>query len=117
MTCDQPSEQLLSLSVDQMDKRATVILSGELDLSNTQIVYEQFRVLVDDGIAELICDVADLTFVDSTGLSVFLSAQKRLTEAGGTFVLRSPSPPVARMFEIAGVLEHLNVETDLPSVD
>jgi anti-anti-sigma factor len=115
MTWEQPPEQLLYLSVDATGQQATVTLSGELDLSNTERVYEQFRVLVEGGVTELVCDIADLSFVDSTGLSVFLSAHTRLVEAGGTFVLRSPTPAVARLFEITGLHHHLNVVADPPS--
>jgi anti-anti-sigma factor len=104
---EQPSNELLGLSVDQAGSSAVFTLVGELDLSNTQRLYDEIRQIIDQGATEVACDVAQLTFVDSTGISVFLTALRRLNEAGGTFVLRSPTPPVIRTLQIAGVLSHL----------
>jgi anti-anti-sigma factor len=107
MAREQSSNELLGVSVDQAGSAAVFTLVGELDLSNTQRLYDEIRQVIDQGATQVTCDVAQLTFVDSTGISVFLTALRRLNEAGGTFVLRSPTPPVVRTLEIAGVLPHL----------
>jgi stage II sporulation protein AA (anti-sigma F factor antagonist) len=107
MTWEQSPQQLLGISVDQTGSAAVITLTGELDLSNTERLYDEIRQVIDNGATEVTCDVAELGFVDSTGISVFLTALRRLGEVGGTFVLRSPTPAVTRTLEIAGVLPFL----------
>jgi anti-anti-sigma factor len=109
MTWEQPPDQLLHLEVSHAGKAAVVIASGELDLSNAEHLLEVIRQLIDAGATEVTCDVADVTFIDSTGISVFLTAHKRLIERNGTFALLSPAATVERTLQVAGVLQHLTV--------
>jgi anti-anti-sigma factor len=55
-----------------------------------------------EGRGDLIVDLAELTFMDSTGIHAILQATERL-EPGGSVVLRSPRPEVMRVLEIAGL--------------
>ena len=55
--------------------------------------------------------MSELAFVDSTGVSLFLSTRKRMQTLGGTFTLHSLTPNVRRVLRIAGVLSAL-VESD-----
>lgn len=48
-------------------------------------------------------DLADVDFMDSTGLGVLIGALKRLRETGGTLVLAGTKPAVTRVFEITGL--------------
>jgi anti-sigma B factor antagonist len=109
MTWDQPSEPLLRIESTRIGDRVVIILCGELDLSCSDRLYEETRIAIDGGARELVCDLSELTFVDSTGLSVFLSARKRLKSLGGTFRLISPTPDVRRMLDVAGVVPFLMV--------
>lgn len=59
---------------------------------------------------EVRLDMADVTFLDSSGLRVVIAAQKRLDEAERRLVLRSPSEVVLRLIEITGLRDHIRVE-------
>ena len=48
-------------------------------------------------------EVNGVSFVDSTALSVLVSALKRLRQADGDLELASPNPSVRRVFEITGL--------------
>jgi anti-anti-sigma factor len=90
-------------------KAAVIILAGELDLSNAERLLEVIRQVIGAGATELTLDVADVSFIDSTGISVFLTAYKWLMDSGGTLSLLSPTATVERTLHIAGVLGHLTV--------
>jgi anti-anti-sigma factor len=107
MTWDQPSEPLLRIDSTRTGDRVVITLTGELDLSCSERLYEETRAAIDSGARELICDLSGLAFVDSTGLSVFLSAQKRLKSLGGSFRIASPTPDVRRILDVAGVTPFL----------
>jgi anti-anti-sigma factor len=116
MSWEQPSNQLLRVATQRSGTTEEITLSGELDLSSVDVLYDHIRLAIDDGVRHLILHVAELEFVDSTGLSCFLSASKRLDSVGGTCTLRSPSPQVRRTLSIAGVLLALvGTEDDPPT--
>jgi anti-sigma B factor antagonist len=71
-------------------------LSGDLDITTAE---ELESVLDRDPASELTLDVAELRFLDSSGLRVLLKAVVR----GRSLVLRSPTRSVARTLRIAGV--------------
>ena len=48
-------------------------------------------------------DLAEVTFMDSTGLTTLMDAHVQSTQNGWSFNVRRPSPPVKRVFELAGV--------------
>ena len=52
--------------------------------------------LTELGVQSFVVDLADLGFIDSTGLSELVQARKRSRAAGGDVVLRAPGPPPAR---------------------
>ena len=51
-----------------------------------------------------------MSFIDSTGLGVLVGASKRLASLRGELVVRSPRPSTQRVFEIAGIVDVINVE-------
>jgi anti-anti-sigma factor len=62
------------------------------------------------GIAErqVVVDLQRLTFVDSTGLSVLLSARRALLDVGGTMTIRGASGLVRRVFQAAELADVLD---------
>ena len=78
-----------------------VTLGGELDLA-TAPELAQALTEAPDGTAVVILDLSELTFMDSTGLHVILSARARLAAAGCRLVLVPGSRHVQRIFEITG---------------
>lgn len=81
-----------------------VRLSGKLTLRD----HDSFRDLMAD-ISDLtgfegdriVFDMADLEFVDSAGLGMFLVAQDMARSRSLQVVLRSPQAPVRRLLEVA----------------
>ena len=48
-------------------------------------------------------DLAEVTFMDSTGLTTLMDAQLAAQGNGWSFSVRRPSPAVRRVFDLAGV--------------
>jgi len=48
-------------------------------------------------------DLAEVTFMDSTGLTTLMDAHQQARSNGATFIVRRPSPAVRRVFDLAGV--------------
>ena len=60
----------------------TIALSGEMDLSTADKLDSAIRNAEDTVIGQIVVDMTDLSFVDSTGLSVLLRARVRSREDG-----------------------------------
>ena len=81
-----------------------VRLLGELDMATADRLREAL-VRLGDGTELVTVDLSELTFIDSTGLSVLISALKRVRQQGGDMALRSPSPGTRKVLEITGLTE------------
>ena len=78
-------------------------LSGDLDIYTSAQFRERVADLVYDARLQLVIDLTDLTFVDSTGLGTLVGELARVRRGGGDMVLRAPSPAVRRTIEVVGL--------------
>jgi len=93
----------LELTVSEHDGETVVRAAGELDVNTAPELREQLARLIAADTSLIVVDLADVSFVDSTALSVLVSALKRLRQADGDLELASPNPSVRRVFEITGL--------------
>jgi anti-sigma B factor antagonist len=85
------------------------MLVGELDTSNVGQLYEELADLNREGVRPIAINLAELDFVDSTGLSALIAAHKRAEAQGGELILFSPSRDIRRLFEVTGIDTYFNV--------
>lgn len=82
-------------------------LSGEVD-AHTAPTLATAMVDLPDGLVRI--DMADVSFMDSSGLRVLMDATARAREAGGDLVVARPSAAVARLVEISGLADQLRLD-------
>jgi anti-sigma B factor antagonist len=75
-------------------------LAGELDVVSADRLEATVQASL-NGQADVVLDVADVTFVDSTGIRAFIRLANQL--APRPVVLRSPQPHVAHVLEIVRI--------------
>ena len=69
----------MNLSIKESNGKAIIgINSNRLDVSNMQNLKKSLNEVVDAGNKNLILDLSGVSFVDSSGLSVFIGLFKRL---------------------------------------
>jgi anti-sigma B factor antagonist len=95
-------------NVSQTDGTTVVSLCGELDVSSSSGLSDELVGLIEAGTTDLIIDLAKLAFIDSTGLSAILRANRKLER--GHLVLRKPNPIVRQVLEITGLTGALRIE-------
>lgn len=96
---------------------ATVIrVSGELDLATSPALDQELERVAGEGVPLVLVDLANLEFMDSTGLSVLVRAHQRRTERGQRFGLINSSQQVQRLLTLTGVKDRLVLE-QLPDPD
>ena len=63
--------------------------------------------------SRIVCDVADVVYVDSSGLGALIGGLKRARDAGGDLVVAAPNPRVARILGVTGLNTIFNVKDDI----
>lgn len=90
------------------DTAGSIVVRGELDISAGPILDDAIRDVSDPGSMTL--DLADVTFIDSSGLRSLLNASRRAQAGGGMVRLRGVGPEVQRLLEITGTTDRFHIE-------
>src|SRR5215510_2800438 len=77
-------------------------LSGSLDTTTAKAFEEKILAQIESGERRFVIDLAQLDYISSAGLRVFILAAKRLNNANGKMVLCALKDPVKEVFDIAG---------------
>jgi anti-anti-sigma factor len=84
-----------------------VVPVGELDLATAPRLREEVQELIAVGFAQVIIDLRDLSFIDSTGLRLLLGLVSEAEQDGWQLSLVQGPDKVQRLFAMTGVLERL----------
>ena len=92
--------------------RVDAALSGEIDLSTVAELEARLKGSLDGGVPLLVLDLREVTFLDSSGLRLLLRLDERQKGIDGRLVLVQGGRRVARVFELTGAGERLEIVTD-----
>jgi anti-sigma B factor antagonist len=90
-------------TVTKGDGRAMLRLSGELDLAEADGLIDAASAVVPDE-GDLVLDLTDLTFIDSSGVRGLVTISG-LLHGGGRLILHDPAPAVRRVLDLVGIGE------------
>ena len=93
----------LVLSTRQVDDLAIVSVGGEVDLDTASQLGDHALAALRDVSPHVLLDLTDVTFMDSTGLKVLLSIQRRADLAGGSFAVAGASRSVRKILALTGL--------------
>jgi anti-sigma B factor antagonist len=95
-----------------------VVLSGELDVATAPAVEAQLMDLeAGDLPPRLVLDLTDLRFIDSTGLSLLINADRRGRRAGWRVTIVSGSGAPRRILDTTGLQARLDIVEQTADVD
>ena len=84
-----------------------IILKGRLDTLEAPAFEEEVKKELPD-LTNLVFDLTDLEYVSSSGLRVFLMAQKTMKDQGN-MVVKNVSRPIHDIMEVTGFTNILNI--------
>jgi anti-anti-sigma factor len=90
-------------TVELRDDGRGATLHGELDLASYDAMSNSLAPLFDVA-GNVVLDLADVTFIDSSAIRLFVRLQEA-RDGTGVVQLRGPQPHVARVLEVAGVTD------------
>ena len=103
-----------SISTSDRDGRAVVVIRGELDLATAPDLEATLSERLDAG-QDVIVDLRELAFLDSTGLRVLVAAHARVEGEEQSFLIVRPPPgaTIEKILAISGVERVLDFVDDI----
>ncbi|MFH1476771.1 MAG: STAS domain-containing protein [Verrucomicrobiota bacterium] len=97
----------MSIKVNITQKKAghfVVVIEGRLDSETAPQCEAGIKHLLTPSIKVLTFDLKRLDYISSMGLRVIMGAMKAVARQKGRTVVRNAQPPIAKVFEIAGLI-------------
>jgi anti-sigma B factor antagonist len=107
---------ILEVETRKGEGLAHVVLRGELDLSTVDKVEKALAVLHEGDDEVLVLDLSGLSFLDSTGLRLMVTADQRAQKEGRRLVIVKGPDTVQRVFSITKLDETLEMVDDVSQV-
>jgi anti-anti-sigma factor len=85
----------------------TVVVEGDLDLGQTSALRDQLVTTTEGQATHVVVDLAACAFMDSTGLSLLVTTQRRARSTGGELSVVEARGQVLRLLERSGLVELL----------
>ena len=105
----------MKFTLDRQEKYNTIKLNEEkLDATLAPDLKSEFLAIADQGVDNLIVDLSDVKYIDSSGLSALLVGNRVYSEAGGSFVLAGVSDHAMKLITISQLDKVLDI---VPTVE
>lgn len=109
------SHEALSVDIKSEHDGDAIIyrLRGSLDLATSPSLRAALIEAADEGKHDIVVDLSQLEFLDSTGLGAIIGAHRRALEHGGCVRLVVNEGPIQRLLTITGLMGILSVYASL----
>ena len=97
------TDSAFELNVVRSSSRMHVTPRGELDIATAPQLEDAVSAATSEPVAELVLDLRELTFMDSTGLRVLAQANMKAEQAGTALSIWRGSHQIERVLEISGL--------------
>ena len=85
------------------DDTHVIAVSGEIDLFTAPEFKQRMSAPIDEGRSNLIVDLSQTTFIDSSSLGVLIGAHRRLKSRRGRLVVACATDSILKTFRITGL--------------
>lgn len=105
----------MKFTLDRQEKYNTLKVDEEkLDSTISPDLKSEFLTIQGQGIKNIIVDLSDAKYIDSSGLSAILVGNRVFTDAGGSFILTGVSDHAMKLIKISQLDSVLEI---LPTVE
>lgn len=104
------AEPPLRIEETTADSEAVLRLQGDLDPHTAPFLADAVKERIETGDRTVVLDLADVTFIDSSGLRAIVTAHHELGERDGELRLRNLSATTMRLLEVTGLVDQLHLD-------
>lgn len=102
----------INIEKHQNDKEISVSVTGEIDAYTAPKLREELLPLAEGKNKVITVNLKDVSYMDSTGLGVFVGLFKQLNKNEGELKLVALSDRLKRLFELTGLSKIMNISED-----
>jgi anti-sigma B factor antagonist len=93
----------LTLATREVDGKTIVAVGGEIDVYTAPKLRDKITELVAAGVYDLVVDMGEVEFLDSTGLGVLVGGLKKVRAHDGSMRLICNQERLLKIFRITGL--------------
>jgi anti-sigma B factor antagonist len=101
------------IETTERDGATVLTLRGEIDVYTAPQLRQTIVDLVDRGATKLVVDMAQVDFLDSTGLGVLVDGLKRTQSHDGSLSIVATQNKILKIFDITGLNKAFSIHASL----
>ena len=102
----------IKVEKQQENGKTFVFVAGEIDAYTAPKLREELLPLAEEQNQSLIVSLKDVSYIDSTGLGVFIGLFKQVMKKNGELKLVNLSERLERLFQITGLNNIIDISTN-----
>ena len=92
----------MNLTAEKNGNFSVLNIEGRLDTLNSPAFEAEINKIFNKGVKEIILDCTEMRYISSSGLRIFLIAQKKTIGLKGKLYICNLQPSIREIFEISG---------------
>jgi len=104
---------IMKVAKSEQESHVVLHLTGRVDTMTAPAFENELLDVINAGASRIIIDCQELEYISSSGLRVFLVAQKKMMSSGGVLKLSGLQPPIQEIFDISGFSQIFSIFTDV----
>lgn len=100
----------MEVIINTQDNVTTAQLKGRLDTPASQEISADFDSLIQQAAGTVILDCAELEYISSSGLRLFLSLRKAAASKGGKVIVKAINKDIRTVFMMTGFLNLFEIQ-------
>ncbi len=103
----------MDIKISELNNYKVVSINGRVDTMTAGDFENKIMEVLDEGVSKMLLDCSGLDYISSSGLRVFLVAQKKMMAAGGALRLCCLKPEIQEIFDISGFSSIFSIFPDM----
>ena len=99
----------LTITTNPTSEQYTICVTGEVDISNADKLRAAIDFALEQPTEEVRLDLADVAYIDSTGIGVLVGAAHHAADHGKRFSAVNAQPGVMRVAQLLGVDQEISI--------
>ena len=95
----------MSITILHQEDTNTIVVAGRIDTLTANQLEAQLLPAITEGSANITIDCSDVDYISSTGLRVFILADKKANQLNGTVTIKGLDDFLKDIFEISGLTD------------
>ncbi len=107
----------MKISLDTQDKTLIVNFNGELDHHSAEETRKEIdRTYFEKRLKNIVLDLKNLNFMDSSGIGLIMGRYKNVSDNGGKLYIINVSSRVEKILKMSGILKIVEIYNDLNDI-